>query len=342
MYTIITLKAKGTVRFKERDDCMMKKISVLLLFVFIMSMPVTNVFAGAITGTSFFDLGNMRPGGIISDYERDGLPYVQKKENILNNDILDPVFRLKLNEGNGSTVTEAVSGRTAVITGGYEWVDDAKIRYGCSLPLQYRSNTALKLESGSYINLGNFPELDFNKDMTIAFWTNTEVQGRKDDYVEAADHLSLSYGHIRCANKFSNLDYNVIFHTGNFDFSIKYNSVWFTGSGFSNAQCRVPQPLLDTNYYNLYFIVIRGGEQVLIETYGNDKDTPSGTTAMESWGTATFADGDLYIGTPNIGTYTHSSHLGLADIMIFDKVLTYQERLKLYYGINQYGFAGLE
>ena len=278
-------------------------------------------------------------------------PKREREDVVVNNNLLTPVFRLKLNEGSGDTVTESVSGKSFKIDGGYEWID-TEIRYGNLLPIQKRSSTALKLDSTASINLGEIEalkNLDFSKDsMTIAFWTNTEVFSQREGYEETDPyHLSDSYGTIRCGNKYSNTAYHVIFQSRgtekNFEFAMKYNSVFFRGNGITNYGdgYRVPQPLLDTNYYNLYFVTVRGGEEVTIQTYGNDGRSATSDNVLTIGDDANFSlDGDLYIGAPD-GEGRGLITKGVADIMIFDRELTYPERLALYHGINYHGAVGL-
>ena len=124
---------------------------------------------------------------------------------------------------------------------------------------------------------------------------------------------------------------------------MKYNSVFFRGNGITNYGdgYRVPQPLLDTNYYNLYFVTVRGGEAVTIQTYGNDGRSATSDNVLTIGDDANFSlDGDLYIGAPD-GEGRGLITKGVADIMIFDRELTYPERLALYHGINYHGAVGL-
>lgn len=264
---------------------------------------------------------------------------------------LKPVLHLKLNEGEGDTVFESVSGRELKIDGGFEWIK-TDIRYGSAVPVKNRSDYALRLGNGSSINLGEIEKLkniDFSNggSITIAFWTNTEVKGHNESYTEAPEHLSKSNGNIRCGNKFSNQDNHVILHNANFDFIMKYNNVSFSGKNVSSETARVAQPLLDTDYYNLYFVVIKGTpDGTLMMTYGNDQPAAvsGGTVALANSGGIKF-DGDLYLGVPgNINPwgaeYKNISNLGIADVMIFDRELDMSERLELYHGMKYFGSIG--
>jgi len=317
----------------------MKKFIKLIIFILITALGA-NTYAVA---TNFDFNGKTSGTPLPKIKESNALPYVDKLKPTnpfyLNNDILDPVFRLKLDEGKGNIITESVSGRTAEIIGDdYEWVQNARIRYGCSVPIKYRSNTALRLNN-SYVNLGKFEDLDIKDEATIVFWTNFEIKGRNDSYVEPDWHNSLTYGSYGAAYKYDKNATNVILQCGNARMCIKQKNIILPGIG-GDTTYSLPNALVCNDYYNMYFLTVKIIDgQANLFVYGNDNSAINSQKTVYNWGKATFGSDTLYLGTPNPSGSTRSCELGIADLMIFNRALTYQERLMLYYGYNQMGYV---
>ena len=297
-----------------------------------------------------YDLNSRTDGEAVSKVKYSSeLPYAynEQEKSFFGNDnasMLEPVFRLKLDEGMGRTITETVSGRSAQIVGDdYEWIENANIRFGSAYPINLRSKTALKLNT-SYVELGTFEDLNITDEATFVFWTNYEVEGRNDDYVEPEWHNSLTYASFGSAYKYDKTDYNIILQSGDIKMGLFQNNLVFHGL-HNNGRYWLRGSLVSSNQYNMHFAVVRKvGDEYYISTYGNDDYSTDCTRVISNWGTKTLGQQTLYLGTPEETTINggknrlRSSQLGIADIMIFDRALNYEERLKLYYGYNHYGF----
>ena len=296
-----------------------------------------------------FDLSGTEDAEVITVKESNQKPFSEKAAATevpfyMNNDVVEPVFRMKFDEGEGNTVTESVSGKTYTIEGGnHEWVNDAEIRFGTTTPHAIRQKSALRLND-SYINLGNVEALaGLGDEFTVSFWTNFEVAGRNDDYEEPAHHVLSgvkTYGSFGSAYKYEVGRKNVIFTSDTTKLALaagtKYADMSF--DGVSTKTSRLPMPAVETDFYNMYNLVVKKNDSGTWTTYiyGNDKPAPqSGGATLDS---ANIFDGNLYIGIPSAEGKFASSQLGIADIMVFDKALSYQERLELYYGYRQPGY----
>lgn len=319
----------------------MKKINLI-------SAAVSAVFALSAPGMAFaseksFNLGAKAPGEAVSNIKTGvNMPYVgsvfESTPFYLNNNILDPVFRLRLDEGSGNVITESISGRRAEIIGeDYEWIKDAGIRFGSSVPVRLRSNTALRLNS-SYVNLGKFEDLNLDKEATIVFWTNYELQGRNGDYTEPVWQTGITNATYSSAYKYDKDAHNVILKFGNTKFSIYQRNVTF--DGLTGATYYLPAAIAHNNYYNMYFITIKTADDgnAYVSVYGNDINNSAYEKLLSGWSANNFGKEDVYLGMPEPEGNLRSSQLGIADLMIFDRALSYPERLMLYNGFNQTGY----
>lgn len=325
----------------------MKKFKIFTVFVLCISMLLNIVSVYAIS----FDMSGQIDGEV-SDKNTSALkPFVEKAKIVdnqfyLSDNIQTPVFRIKFNEGEGNKVKESISGKEYTIEGNdYEWISDADIRYGGSMPSSLKQKSALRLKN-SYINLGNdFAELSSAKgEMTIVFWTNHEIFGRRDDYEEPYyQQYTQVYtsGSYKSAYKYDYNRNNVIMQSDNAKVCFTNNAVWFDGINTQSQKLKLPEAISNNNYYNMYTLVIRKNESgsFVGEIYGNDKPVPQSSIAQTSWGDDTSIFGkNMYLGTPVTDGSFGSMELGIADLMVFDRALSYQDRLELYYGYKQVGY----
>lgn len=271
-------------------------------------------------------------------------PYVASRENptpfYYNDEFteVEPLFRVKFNEGTGNTVKESVSGKEATIVGeDYEWVENAEIRYGCMTPVTYRSNTALKLNN-SYINLGKLDNLKFEKDgMTIVYWTNYEIKGRNEDYVEPSHHQSYTYGSYKSAYKLDKDINHMLLKCGGMSVALHNEGIKFPG--ISDSLLKYEYSVVNNDNYNMYYIKIKKvGNSYKAQLSANERMNMSASAAVSNWKADIFenmSQNDLYIGTANPSASERSPQMGIADLMIFDGALNYWELMNVYYGYNQ-------
>lgn len=324
----------------------MKKFKRIIL---LMTAAITVFQASAFGMKINYDSNAMKAGESVKRVKvSENAPYIGSRENTTpfycenENEAIKPVFRLKLNEGRGKTVTEAVSGKTSEIIGSdFEWVENAKIRYGSMTPETYRSNTALKLNT-SYINLGKLEnlKLDTNQ-MTIVYWTNYEIKGRNDDYTEPSYHQSLTYGSYKSSYKFEkNID-QLLIRCGNFDLSLNGDKLKFPSLG-NGTTWDYDYSVINNDYYNMYYVKIKKvGDVYKAYTSANEQMNMASSKVL---GKCTdeilnsLSENDFYIGSSSPDNGERSPQMGLADIMIFDKALDYWELMNIYYGYNQKGY----
>lgn len=271
------------------------------------------------------------------------VPYVADREDptpfYYNNELIQPVFRLKMNEGSGNIVKESVSGKEATIVGDdYEWVENAGIRFGSMTPVVNRSNTALKLNT-SYINLGKLDTLKFEEDaMTIVYWTNYEIKGRNEDYTEPAWHESKTYGAYKSSYKLDRDIHQILLQCGDLDLSLYNDKVMFPTLG-NGSSYNMDYSLVNNAYYNMYYIKIKkSGNVYKAYTSANERMNMASAKAIPGWSKDIFdslCTHDFYIGTPDPDEAKRSPQMGIADIMIFDGALDYWELMNVYYGYNQ-------
>ena len=321
----------------------MRKIKSLFACAVCIIMMLNTILVNAVT----FDIQS-EVGSPLSDIKLgQNKPYIQKKPVTapfyIDNDLLKPVFRMKFDEGTGNTVTESVSGKTFNIEGNdYEWINDADIRQGSLTSGTIKQKSSLRLNN-SYINLGNIDSLaGISGEVTIAFWTDFEIFGRNDDYVEKEQQQyteTKTYGTYSSAYKYDTDRRNVIFQSDNAKMCLAGQYWYFDGVdsrsiGFSGS-------LKNTNYYNMYIICIKKMSDGTWKgsIYGNDRQNPDSAFTMTSWGDDTkLFNGNLYIGTPSPSGKYGSMQLGIADLMVFDKAMSYQQRLELFYEYRQAGY----
>ena len=275
-------------------------------------------------------------------------PFVEKAKSAepqfyLEDEPIKPVVRIRFDEGEGGTVTEEVSGNELSITGSdYEWIDNADIRYGGTASNKYKQHSALRLNS-SYINLGDLSVLSdsMNDGFTVIYWTNYEIFNKADNgYTEPA-HLqysgSITRGNYEAAYKYDKDRYNVILQSDNTKISMKKKAITV-----NNTAVTAPEPIVYNDFYNMYIIVVDKNDsgEWKMSIHGNDRVLlSSGKTAtLTDWNPETVFSGNLYIGTPDADSTYGSPELGIADLMIFDRPLTYQERLEIFYGYKQTGY----
>ena len=286
-------------------------------------------------------------GGDLSDFRINAItPFVQTEDKrepfYTDSSIISPVFRVKLDEGDGNTVTELVSGRELEIVGDdYEWINDADIRVGSLATPAVKQKSALRLNN-SYINVGEIEALESIDDgFTIAFWTNFEVFGRNDSYEEPYYHQYTevkTYGSYKTAYKYDADRNNVIFQSDNTKMCLVNNKWKF--DGMSDTATNFGGALANNNYYNMYIIVVKKDDAGTwgCKIYGNDKSIANSST-LSGWdGTKSPFEGNICIGTSNEAEGYGSMELGIADLMVFDKPLTYKERLELFYEYRQSGY----
>ena len=324
----------------------MKKLRLITVTFLCISMLLNVMSVYAIS----FDMSG-RIDGEVSDKNTSALkPFVEKakitdNQFYLSDTLQTPVFRIKFDEGEGNKVKETISGKEFTIEGtDYEWITDADIRFGGSMPAPLKQKSALRLKN-SYINLGDeFSNLAYIKDeMTIVFWTNHEIFGRRDDYVEPYYQQYtqvLTSGSYKSAYKYDYNRNNVIMQSDNAKVCFKYNHIWFDGINTYNERLRLPESITNNNYYNMYILVMKKNESgnFVGAIYGNDRPAPQSTIEQPAWGNKSIFGGNMYLGTPNAENGYGSMELGIADLMVFDRALSYQDRLELYYCYKQAGY----
>ena len=320
----------------------MKKFKTVVMLALCMAMAFHALCVNAVS----FDLYGQIDSEVSNAKLSNLKPFTEKAADTelrfyLNDSIQMPVFRMKFDEGAGSTVTETVTGRSFEIIGdGYEWIDDADIRYGGSAPHQIKQASALKLNN-SYIDLGELEALQgISGSVTIAFWTNYEIFGRNDDFTEPYYHQYTEVktaGTYNSAYKYDRDRYNVVFQSDRAKMCVA--GQYWVFDGINSNQIQMAGSLKYNDYYNLYTVVVRKNDagEWIGTVYGNDKHTGTSITQL-NWGEQGLFDGHLYIGTPNHEGHYGSLELGIADLMVFDRALSYQERLELYYGCRQLGY----
>ena len=297
-----------------------------------------------------FDLEGVIDTEVTNSKINNSKPFVEKlkintPQFYLNDTLIVPDVRVRFNEGSGNTVTEEISGQTCSIVGSdYEWIETANIRYGGTGANKYKQTSALKLNS-SYINLGDLDALaDTTEDgFTLAYWANYEIFDKADNgYTEPA-HLqysgSITRGNYATAYKYDKNRFNVLLQSENTKLGLKSTNFSFNNS----YSAQVPVPVMCNDFYNLYFVVVSKDDSGnwVMQLHANDRVLVSSTTAkatMENWDPANVFSGNLYIGTPSSDNTYGSPQIGIADLMIFDRPLTYQERLQIFYGYNQTGY----
>lgn len=295
-----------------------------------------------------FDLAG-QIGSEVSSVKINNLkPFVEKAkfdepQFYLEDEPVEPVVRIRFDEGEGSTVTEEVSGKELTITGSdYEWIDNADIRYGGTASNKYKQHSALRLNS-SYINLGDLSALSdsMNDGFTLIYWTNYEIFNKADNGYEEPAHLqysgSITRGNYEAAYKYDQNRYNVILQSDNTKIGMKKRAI-----AVNDTTVTGPEPVMYNDFYNMYIIVVDKNDsgEWTMSLHGNDRVlvTANKTSTLTDWDPETVFSGNLYIGTPDADTTYGSPQLGIADLMIFDRPLTYQERLEIFYGYKQTGY----
>ena len=235
------------------------------------------------------------------------------KRTYKKRDIVTPVLWLPLNEGNGRIVKEQITGNLCTITGDYAWEKNNSVRYGgFQFTNQINNGTALKLATGSYIKLGTFTNLSFNKDCTIAFWASTGYNNQ-DWRLSGVKKVILQ-----------NQDIAMVLENA-------WEEIWFPSENIDTHTMSNPG-ILSSAAFNLFYLTITNDALPTIAVYVNDATEAIQPKMATAWGTGLFSDSDLYIGCPNptdiIYTFPHS----LAHIMVFDKVLSTEERRDIYHG----------
>lgn len=316
-------------------------IALALSFVMLMS---TFAYGAEIS----FDLSG-QIGNEVSDKKSGSLkPFVSvykstDPQSYISNTMVQPVFRVRFDEGAGSTVTDEISGNSFNISGDdYEWIDNADLRYGGLGATKNKQEAALKLND-SYISLGDLSSLadTMTDGFTFAFWTNYEIIDKADNgYTEPA-HLQysgvISRGRYDTSYKYDMERYNVLLQSDNTKLGFQK-----TAFALNSYKTNVPGPVMYNDFYNMYFVVVdknADGEWQL-NLHANDRCALStaNRTVLTDWSPENVFSGNLYIGTPGGDSTYGSPQLGIADMMIFDKPLTYQERLEVFYGYRQAAF----
>lgn len=295
-----------------------------------------------------FDLSG-QIGNEVSDKKNGNLsPFVSlykstAPQSYISNTMVQPVFRVHFDEGAGSSVTDEVSGKSFSIVGDdYEWIDNADLRYGGLGATKNKQESALRLND-SYISLGDLSSLadTMTDGFTFAFWTNYEIFNKADNgYTEPA-HLQytgvITRGDYDSAYKYDKERNNVLFQSDNVNLGLRKKQFMLNEHG-----ANVPSPVMHNDFYNMYFIVVskNADGQWQMNLHANDRCALSATnrTMLTDWSPENVFSGNLYIGTPDAGAAYGSPQIGIADMMIFDRPLTYQERLNVFYGYRQAGY----
>lgn len=323
----------------------MRKIKLIIALTLSFVMLMSTFAYGA--GISFDLSGQI--GNEVSNKKSGNLkPFVTiykstAPQSYISNTMVQPVFRVRLDEGAGNTVKDEISGKSFSISGDdYEWIDNADLRYGGLGATKNKQESALKLND-SYISLGDLSSLadTMTDGFTFAFWTNYEIIDRADNgYTEPA-HLqysgAISRGRYEMAYKYDKERYNVLLQSDNTKLGLQK-----TAFAFNSYKANVPGPVMYNDFYNMYFVVVEKNAdgQWQMNLHANDRCTLSATnkTVLTDWTPENVFSGNLYIGTPDADATYSSSQLGIADVMIFDRPLTYQERLEVFYGYRQAAF----
>lgn len=326
----------------------MKRNRLFFAYVLCIIMLFNTLCVNAVN----FDLGGQIDGVVTSEKISNLKPYTEKVETMpfyYDNETLSPVFRMKFDEGKGTTVKESVSGKSYTISGDdFEWIENADIRYGAAMPNPIRQKSALRLNN-SYINLGEVENLSGHSgELSIVLWLNTEVKGRNEDYVERPDNQysdAKTAGTYQSAYKYDKNRLNVIFQSDSGKITFRDRFIGLNGIA-NSPEIGFNGGLRNSDFYNMYTVVIRKNEngEWVASGHGNVEAVPAAKYVLSGWDTATPFGGNLYIGTPSPEGLFGSMELGIADLMVFDKALTYQERIELYNGHKEpsyYGYNGI-
>ncbi|MGB4291993.1 MAG: hypothetical protein WBJ37_03795, partial [Bacteroidales bacterium] len=171
---------------------------------------------------------------------------------------------------------------------------------------------ALRLAKDSYIKLGRFENLNFNKGFTIGFWLNPE-RYLKYTYNEGERKILLSNGKVEVGIEQA------------------WGQIAFTPEN-KETHAFLNYAAMAMNMYNLHFMTFTNDEFPTMSTYVNDYTTPRATKTATNWGVGLLSDGDLYVGIPNATDTKYTMPHGIGGIMIWDKVLTDDERAAIFNG----------
>ena len=230
------------------------------------------------------------------------------------------VYEVPLTECFGNVIHDSL-GNHAVVKGTIEWenVKFSPVRYGDITGLggmkDRRISSAAKFIGE--VNFGKIPVLNFKKNFTITFWLNEKAVANNYSQEEAL------------GGQYDNQVYTIL-KAGAFRL-IRYNpSVGFTSrdNTYPRNTRYIKGGLRYASDYKFYAVAVEEG-QFNVYVNGSPAFTQVGSDVYTGFNDKNLSEEDFIIGTDdnNIVGY-------LADIKIYNKVLTNAEITNIYKGFN--------
>lgn len=315
-------KLTDAVKFNSSEDATPCHYGVTT----ITDLPSLRVYEGGnhYYGEMLVDVGKLEAGIDKTIIIESGYLTSQAQYEVLNRGNIKPIWELPLNEGSSNCVTDS-DGRTHKIIGNYEWLYPINtMQYGGYIPYlqNYNEVSGLRLEPGSYIDLGILPNLKFNKSFSLVFW--------------------IAYGNLSKGNYGASYADDYYFKKfpiiSNKDFSIgRVNSSFYVG-GSDTQMTRVSCALVK-NPYMFYpvMITVNNDSIPLISVFlADERESTEILQSAESWPNALLSDSPLRIGTEecdlSVNTGSINKNFFLKNIAIYDRVLTRDEFMSIVHG----------
>lgn len=221
-----------------------------------------------------------------------------------------PVWELPLHEGYGDVVRDS-NGIAHTIKGDYEWGSpDSTMYFYNSIPRikGYEEGGGLRLGRGAYIDLGQIPQLKFNKGFSVVMWLSLHDLRWTENYYQL-------WPIIGC-------DDFVIGRTLN---------GFYVGGKASGTFSRglVSIPNVRGVFIPMMITVSADTIPVVTGYIGENDSVIQNVVVASTWPSALLSTLNLRVGTPEIDTETTHGELNkdcfIQGLAIYDKVLTQDE-----------------